>query len=302
MSDELHTTAAPTLKGPCRGAVVTIAVLLSAGLAFCLSTLPSAASDTSAAPTVAAVKVARGELAQSVTFDAELRPFQEIDLHAKVSGFLDKLNVDAGDRVEAGQAIGTIEIPELKAELDYALASERRSQAANQEAHLSFTRLKTAADSQRGLISEQDLDIAKARDLSAEAARAEAQANVKKYRTMLDYTHITAPFAGVVTKRYVNTGALIQAGTTSSAVPLVRLSQNDKLRVGFPISLSFVARVKMGDPVEIRLPSAGKSLTGSVARFSRKVETATRTMEAEVDLPNADLALIPGVYATVVLK
>ncbi|MBI3878557.1 MAG: efflux RND transporter periplasmic adaptor subunit [Verrucomicrobia bacterium] len=248
------------------------------------------------------VKVARGELAQSVTFDAELRPFQEIDLHAKVAGFLDRLNVDAGDRVEAGQAIGTLEIPELKAELDHALAAERRSQAAAEEAHQSFARLKTAADSQRGLISQQDLDIAQARDLTAEAARAEAKANVSKYRTMLDYTRITAPFAGVVTKRYVNVGALIQAGTSSSAVPLVRLSQNDRLRVVFPISLSFVARVKVGDAVEIRIPSAGKTLAGGVARFSRKVETATRTMEAEVDLANADLALIPGVYATVVLK
>jgi RND family efflux transporter MFP subunit len=119
---------------------------------------------------------------------------------------------------------------------------------------------------------------------------------------MLDYAKITAPFAGVITKRYASTGALIQAGTSSGAMPLVRLSQNDKLRAVFPISSSFVARVKIGDPVDIRVAGTSKTISGKVARFSRKVETDTRTMEAEVDVENKDLALIPGMYASAVLK
>jgi RND family efflux transporter MFP subunit len=119
---------------------------------------------------------------------------------------------------------------------------------------------------------------------------------------MDDYTHITAPFTGVITKRYNDPGALIQAGTSTGTLPVVRLSQNDKLRVVFPVSISFVSAIKVGDPVEIRIPLADRTITGTVARFSRKVETATRTMDTEVDVPNKDLTLIPGIYAVAVLR
>lgn len=275
-----------------------------------------AADATAQPPLIAVAKVSRGELSQTVSFDAELRPFQEIELHAKVSGYLDGLNVDAGDRVKAGQVIGTLEVPELRADLEHAVAAERRSVAEveralahAEEAKLAFTRLEATSKSQRGLIAAQELDAAKARAHSAEASLASAresakvaQADVKKYQTMVGYTRITAPFDGVVTRRHVSPGALIQGGTGGGAMPLVRLSQSDLLRVVFPISLSFVSRVKLGDAVEIRIPSAGRNLSGRVARFSRKVETSTRTMEVEADLTNADLSLIPGIYATVVLK
>jgi RND family efflux transporter MFP subunit len=280
----------------------------------CASAPPvSAPSDKT---TVAVVKLRRGEVAQEVSFDAELQPFQEVELHAKVAGYLQTLKVDAGDRVAEGQEIGTLEAPELKAELEHGLAAERRSQAeinraqaAYEDAHLAYTRLTSVSQAQSGLIALQDLDEAKARDRSAEATLTAAkeqalvaQSDVNRLKSLLNYARVTAPFAGVVTKRYVNPGALIQAGTSSSAMPLVRLSQNDKLRVVFPISMSFVARAQVGDPVEVRVTSVGKTFPGSVARFSRRVETATRTMAAEVDLPNADLKLVPGVYATVVLK
>ena len=116
------------------------------------------------------------------------------------------------------------------------------------------------------------------------------------------YTKITAPFSGVITKRYSDPGALIQAGTSTGSLPLVRLSQNDKLRAVFPVSVSFVSRIKVGDPVEIRIDSSlNRTISGKVARFSRKVETSTRTMDVEVDVPNADLSLIPGIYATAML-
>lgn len=286
-----------------RTVIVAIEVFFGIGLAVLLGASANAADSSGTSQAiVAVVKVARQELAQDVSFDAELQPFEEIALHAKVTGYLETLKVDAGDRVSAGQLIGALEVPELKSELEHAQAVERRAQAAYDEAHLAFERLTKTAEAQRGIVARQDLDTAQARELSAEAARGEARANVKKFQTLLAYTQITAPFAGVVTKRYVNVGALIQAGTSSGAMPLVRLSQNDKLRVVFPVSMSFVARVKAGDPAEIRVPSVGKTFAGTVARVTRKVETATRTMEAEVDLPNPDLALVPGTYATVVVK
>lgn len=280
---------------------------------FLLAPLSVVAADVTP---IAAAKVIRGEVYQVASFGAELRPWQEIELHAKVTGFVEGISVDSGDVVTENQALATLEVPELKLEIEHALASERRAkaevdhaQAAYDEAHQAFTRLAATDKAQPKLIADQDMDAARSKDRAAEAALISAreavkvaETEVKKMQTMLDYAKITAPFAGVVTKRYANTGALIQAGTSSGAMPVVRLSQNDKLRAVFPVSSTFVARVKIGDPVEICIAGINKTIAGKVARFSRKVDTATRTMEAEVDVPNADLSLIPGMYASATLK
>lgn len=265
---------------------------------------------------VAAAKVTRGEIHREVAFDAELRPYQEVELHARVTGYLDALKVDAGDAVKENQVIAVLDVPELKIEIENALASERRAraevaraQATYDEAHAAYTRIIKTSEEQPRLIAQQDLDAAKAKDRTAAAAHDAAveaanvaSTEVKKLRTMADYTQIIAPFTGVVTKRYADQGALIQAGTSSGTLPIVRLSQNDKLRVVFPVSVSYVARIKVGDAVELRITSIGRTVAGTVARFNRKVETATRTMDAEVDLDNADLSLIPGIYATAIVK
>jgi len=267
-------------------------------------------------PMVAAAKVERGEIFREASFAAELRPYHEVALHARVSGYLDVMKVDAGDSVKEGDVLAVLDVPESKIEIEHALASERRSkaeiaraEAASEEAHTAYERLVKTVEKQPNLIAQQDIDAARARDRSSaaalDAAREQANvasADVKRLNTMLEYTKITAPFAGVITKRYSDPGALIQAGTSTGTLPLVRLSQNDKLRVVFPVSISFVSAIKVGDPVEIHIPALKRTITGAVARFSRKVETATRTMEAEVDVPNADLSLIPGIYATAVLK
>jgi RND family efflux transporter MFP subunit len=130
-----------------------------------------------------------------------------------------------------------------------------------------------------------------------------ARAEVTKLKTMLKYSRITAPFAGVITERYADPGALIQAGISSSTQtsPLVRLSQIDRLRLDLPVSVSYVARVQVGDPVEIRVGGFIQPLTGTVARTAHEVTADTRTMKVEVDVPNADFKLIPGMYASVVL-
>lgn len=267
-------------------------------------------------PTVAVVPVKKGEIYREVSFDAELRPYKEIELHARATGYLDKMLVDAGDAVKEGQLIAALDVPELKFDLQNAEAAERRAKAdmekataAYQEARLGITRLEAADKAQPNLIAKQDIDSARLRDQSAKAALDSAKeeqnvaaANKKRFQTLLDYTRISAPFAGVITRRYSDPGALIQAGTSSGSLPLVRLSQVDLLRVAFPVSVSYVAGVKVGDEAEIRIPSLGKTFTAKISRVSQKVETSTRTMEAQIDLSNADNALIAGVYATVVLK
>src|SRR5262249_11127974 len=155
-------------------------------------------------------------------------------------------------------------------------------------AHLSYSRLLAVDKSRPNLIAQQELDTALAKDRTAESGLAAAKdqvevsrAELNKLKTMLKYCRITAPFSGTITKRYANPGALIQAGVSSStqALPLVRLSQNDRLRLAFPVSVSSVSKVKVGDPVEIHIESLQRNMAGEIARFTRKVESATRTME-----------------------
>ena len=116
---------------------------------------------------------------------------------------------------------------------------------------------------------------------------------------IFDYARITAPFTGVVTQRYANLGTLMQAGTNSStqAMPLVRLSQDDIFRLVIPVPESYVKYIRVNDPVQVRVPSLDKVFPGKVTRFSLDVTADTRTMHTEVDVPNPSHVLIPGLYA-----
>jgi len=267
-------------------------------------------------PVVPAERVLRGNIAEEASFDAELRPFLEIELHAKVTGYLSNISVDAGDLVKENQVIATVDVPELQSEIEQATATlsranaeVARSQANYEDAHLIATRMVAADKAKPNLIAQQDIDAVNLKDRAAagatDAAKEQvrvAEAELQKLKIMDAYRKIVVPFNGVITKRYADPGALIQAGTNSGTVPVVRLSQNDLLRVFFPVSISYAAGVKVGDPVEIRISSPSRVIHGKVSRFSRKLETSTRTMDVQVDLPNPDLSLTPGMYAVAVLQ
>jgi RND family efflux transporter MFP subunit len=122
---------------------------------------------------------------------------------------------------------------------------------------------------------------------------------------MVGYTRITAPFDGVITRRYADPGALIQAGIASDtqAMPLVRLSDNYRLRLDFQVSVDYVKDIRPGDPVEVRVDSlGGKMFTGKISRWTHQVDQSTRTMTTELEVENPKLEIVPGMYATVVLK
>jgi RND family efflux transporter MFP subunit len=257
------------------------------------------------APAVAVGRVTRQDLYNEVTFTAEFRPYTEVELHAKVSGFVREMKVDFGDRVKAGQSLATLEVPELQDELQNAIASEEKAEADYTNAHQIYMRLAAVNKQHPNLVAEQELDTAEAKDRTTTALIAASVADVAKYRTLVDYTHITAPFDGVITKRYADPGALIQAGTASDtqSLPLVRVSDNYRLRLDFPVSLPYVKDTHVGDPVEVRVESLGnKSFTGVITRTTDRVEEQTRTMTTEIEVPNPSLKLVPGMYATVVLK
>jgi RND family efflux transporter MFP subunit len=272
--------------------------------------------DTTApAQTVEVTRVTRQDLSRGVTLTAEFKPYQEVEIHAKVAGYVKQINVDVGDHAKAGDVLATLEIPELQDDLKKAEAAVltadqevKSSEASFEETNQIDTRLQAAGKEAPGLIAQQELDTAAAKnrasaaDLQAAKQRVvEAQANADQVRSMFAYSTITAPFDGVVTKRYADTGALIQAGTASNtqAMPLVSFAELARLRLEFPVPESAVAYVRVGNPVEVTVVSSGKTFPGTVSRFAQKVDTDTRTMLTEVDVGNPDYLYTPGMYATV---
>jgi RND family efflux transporter MFP subunit len=283
----------------------------------------TANSDTPAA----VARVERHNLGNTLTIAGEFKPFQEVDVHAKVAGYIRVIKVDVGDHVKEGQTLAVLEIPELAAQLAGADAALRRSQeeirraksdveraqSAHAAAHSAYARLKQAADSRAGLVAQQEVDDSLAKDLGAEAqvasAQAElsaaeqqvevAQANQKQFNALSNYARIIAPFSGVITKRYADTGALIQAGTSSStqAMPVVQLAQTSKLRLVLPIPESLASQIRLGDPVKVRVQALNQDIKGKVSRFADSLDRQTRTMETEIDFDNRDGRLIPGMYA-----
>jgi RND family efflux transporter MFP subunit len=286
-----------------------------------------AKSDPPRAVTVAVAKAKHEDLSRELVLTAEFRPFQEIDVHSKVAGFVKKIYVDVGDRVKEGQLLTVLEIPEMQDDLTRALAAKRRSsaelerardelvrsQSSHEASHLSYARLAEVIKKRPNLVAQQEIDDALARDRVSEAqvsaarealASAEqgvqvASADEDKIKTMAAYARITAPFAGVISKRYADTGAMIQAGTASQtqAMPVVRLAEDRLLRLVLPVPESVVPRVRVGTPVAVRVPSLNRTFAGKVARFTSQVQLSTRTMDTEVDVPNPELLLKPGMYA-----
>jgi RND family efflux transporter MFP subunit len=287
----------------------------------------AAAVAQDAPPLVPTTKVARLNLVNDVVLTAEFEPFQQVDLMAKVSGYVRTIGVDIGDRIHAGQVLAMLEIPEMEDDLTRAAASIdqsdaeivtasdelHRAEAAHEMAHLSYGRIADVLKREPGLVPQQEVDEAHSRDMVAEAQVSAAKSNLKtaqqharvsradqgRVQTLHKYMTITAPFEGVVTKRYANVGAMIQAGTSSQAMPVVQLSQNNLLRLILPVPESSVGRVRVGETVDVRVPSLNRTFPGRVARLAEKLQPSTRTMDTEVDVQNSTLTLIPGMYAEV---
>lgn len=277
--------------------------------------------------TVGVTKVVKKSLGRDITLSSELVPFQEIDVYAKESGYVKKLLVDYGSHVKAGQTMAILEIPELEAQLQEDNAEIKnaanqvtraqhelaRYEAQYKALHLQYTRLNGVFESQPGIVAQQEVDDAQGKDLAAqsqvdagqaalEAAQSQlavAKAKLAHDQTLFDYSRITAPFSGIVTERYANLGTLVQAGTGSStqAMPIARLSEDDLFRLVIPVPESYVRFIRVGDPVDVRVPSLNRTFPGKVARFSVDVREDTRTMHTEVDVRNPDHVLVPGLYA-----
>jgi RND family efflux transporter MFP subunit len=279
-------------------------------------------------PYVAVARAKRGTIANSLSIAGQFLPYQNVDLHAKVAGYIRQINVDIGDRVHKGQVLAVLEIPELVAQVDEAQATVHRAEQEIQREqsdvlraeadhvalHVNAARLVNAAADRPGLIAQQELDDATAKDRASQAqvdaaksalAAAEQQLAVAKadqqhYSALNDYAKITAPYDGVVTWRFSDTGALVQAGTsTTSGLPVVTLAQIDVLRLRIPVPESLASRVRIGDMADVRVQATGEHFMGRVTRFTDSLDTSTRTMQVEMDVSNPDYHLQPGMYADV---
>lgn len=282
-----------------------LAGLLVVGvLALVLREPAQASAPLASTPDVAVARVGTEDLFKEVHVPAEFRPYADVDVHAKVSGFVRQMYVDIGDSVKAGQLLAVLEVPELTDELDHANATLERAEADYRASHLAYQRLQAVNKDHPNLIAQQDLDTAESSDAGSSGALAAARADVEKYRTLVGYTRISAPFGGVVTKRYADPGALIQAGTSSNTqtTPLVRVSDNRRLRLDFPVPVDYVRGIHDDEPVTLQVDALSHAVTGKIARFSNAVDQSTRTMTVEMEVDNQQLDIVPGMYATVVLK
>ncbi len=301
-------------------------------LALCgglLSGCAPKAAPAAATPFVPVATAGYASLQDNLVVTAEFHPYQEVDVMAKVAGYVKVINVDIGDRVRRDQVLAILEVPEIEDDLAKAKAGEsaaeanvitaqasvQRARAAAGIAKVSFERIEDVATKDRGLVPKQDVDVAQSREAEAEAqlasavsalkaaedAKAEADSEYSRALAMVQYATIRAPFTGVITKRYANTGSMIQAGISSEtqAMPVVRLAQNDLLRLILPVPVSDAGGIRDGEPVDVNVVSLGRWLKGTVTRYADSVLFSTRTMDTEVDVPNRDGSLIPGMYAEV---
>jgi membrane fusion protein (multidrug efflux system) len=264
-------------------------ITFAAALTLFIAPVPLRATDVSKPMEVTTVTPMRGEIYRFVTLPGSIKANQSATIYAKVPGYLKSIAVDKGDRVTAGQSLGEIEVPELAAE-----AVKYRAEVKVAEAD--FKRLSAAAKTASDLVTPQAVDEAGGRlDI--------AKASLEHTETLLKYSHLTAPFSGVVTMRYVDPGAFIPSATSGSAAQtaaIVTLMDFDVVRAQVAVPEMEAAFVRIGEPVRVTTESLpGKTYEGTVSRQSFALDEATRSVLVEADLPNADLTLRPGMYATI---
>ncbi len=245
------------------------------------------ASATPAPPVTVTTAVARrGAITRQLTLPATVLPYDQAALYAKVAGYLKTIHVDKGDRVRAGQLLAEIQAPELEADLV-------REKAEVAVAQVAWRRISEAQKKAPDLVTPQSVDDARGK-LEV------ANANLERTQTLLGYTVIRAPFAGIISKRAVDPGALIPAATSASPATAALLTVIDirSVRVDIPVPEPEVPHVRVGLPVEVRVDELpGRIFRGSVTRFAYSLDEASKTMLAEAEIPNPKEELRPGMYA-----
>lgn len=275
--------AAAKRPWPCHAALLGWLLVLTSS-----SILGAAASPAR----VQVVNPKTGAISRSLTLPGVVRPWQEAILNAKVAGYLQDLNVDRGDRVKAGEPLGNIEAPEM-------LADQVKAEVDLSVAEVEFQRLNEAAAHAPDLVMPETVDRARGR-------RDIARAELTRLETLLGYARLEAPFDGIITRRWVDPGAFIPSATSGSAAgnaAVVTLMNFNRVRIEVAVPETDVARVATGLAARITAPALpGHVFVGKVTRIAYALDPSTKTMATEIDLPNPDLALRPGMFVRVELQ
>jgi membrane fusion protein (multidrug efflux system) len=253
----------------------------------------SVAQVRQAAPAVVVetVQPTQGSVNRWVSLPGNIRPQQEAVLYAKVPGYLKSISVDKGDAVKAGATLAVLETPELSADL-------ARYRAENEAARVEFERMQQAIKQAPDLVMPVEMDRSRGKyDV--------AKANLERTQSLLGFGRITAPFAGIVTRRFVDVGAFIPAatsGSTAQSAAIVTLMDFSTVRVQVAVPEAEAPLVSKGQPARIGVEGlADRKFEGKISRLAYALDDSTKTMSVEVELANPTLELRPGMYATVQL-
>ena len=269
----------------------------------------------SAPPPVDVITAQPASIGQDLVLPGQTAAWYETTIYARVNGYVAKWLVDIGDHVKKGQVLAIIETPELDAELSAARAqlktSEAQVAARQAEAEFSKTTNERWRDSPKGVVSEQERESKKA-DYESSVARlyaANAQvaldkSKVDQYTALAQFKQVVAPFDGTITERKIDIGNLVMAGSASTTTPLYRMAQTDPLRIFVDVPQnSAIELMKPGVPAEIRSTAPGGGVfMGAITRSAESLDAQARTMRVEVDMPNANHALLPGTYVNVAFQ
>ena len=277
-----------------RGLLLVVGLIALLAVGFWVQKPPAggngpvaSSKETVGVPDVQVTNPTRRDVAATLRVPATVSPRFQTTLYAKVSGYLQSINFDKGDRVKQGQILAVIDAPEINQQYEQALADYTIKK-------ITYERLAQVWKEAPDVIAKQEVDVAQA---GADAARH----LLEQRQTWLDYTKVRAPYDGILTGRFADPGALIQAATGSAtqAVPLFTIMDLSALRFYVNVPQEDAPFVKKGTPATIVFGE--KTLEASVTRSTLALDPSTRTMLAEIDVPNRGEALSPGIFAEVVL-
>jgi RND family efflux transporter MFP subunit len=321
---DAHASAAPAvtpmsgarLRRYAIGAVIALVGLLALTMVPRHSVSRELLADAAASdgpPTVQVALVARAAPGSALTLPGTVQPLHESAIYARVGGYVRRWNADIGQLVRQGTVLAEIDAPELEQNVQQARSQVQMNQAALQLAKADLARWTSLE--RDSAVTSQELDQKRAAYASAQANTAAAEANLRRLVETRGFTRVVAPFTGVVTARNVDVGALISAtGATSAPVAagsvagaatsgsLFRISQTDTVRTYVTVPSTYATSIRPGLEANVDVQGlAGRHFTGRVVRTSASLDAATRTLLAEVDIPNRDFAILPGMYAQVSL-
>jgi RND family efflux transporter MFP subunit len=266
--------------------------------------------------TVTVVSPERRALWRDIVLTATVEAYEQVPLYAKVAGYLKTIHVDIGDRVKQGELLATLEVPEIDQRYRAAQSevAERRADLdkARADAELAgVIFVRSQGLRAREAITQQDMDEARAQHSTAnsqvEVAQSRlraAQARLAEAGALLSYSRITSPFDGIVTRRFVDPGALMQAATANNNItPIVTVARIDTVRVFIDVPEPDAPMITTGEPAALRVAALPiRRFNGSVTRYAGALDPATRTMRTEVDLSNPDGALRPGMFGDLTIR